>query len=341
LRAFAAASCLTLAIASAGSANAAPEKPLTAVEPVAVTAKPIPFEDGKPVGNRFGKLQWLGTLELSSQSPYFGGYSGIAVSADGSEFIAVSDIGHWLRGRIVSEAGRLAGVAELRQGPLLDAAGKPLVDKSSSDAEGITSAVPGQIEGDTYISFERKHRIAAVTVGKDGPGPATRLVVTPQELTKASPNEGLEAVTVMRAGADKGLVLAFTERLLDGNGDHVGWMLGEAEPRRLLLKRLDDFDVTDAAALPDGGAVFLERCFPCPILSQMRLRRVSAAEIASTGPMSGETLLLAGQVFEIDNMEGLAVHVDDQGRVILTVISDDNFNRRFQRTLLMRFRIDE
>ena len=44
---------------------------------------------------------------------------------------------------------------------------------------------------------------------------------------------------------------------------------------------------------------------------------------------------------EIDNMEGLAVHRNAQGRTILTLISDDNFNRRFQRTLLMQFALVE
>jgi len=41
----------------------------------------------------------------------------------------------------------------------------------------------------------------------------------------------------------------------------------------------------------------------------------------------------------VDNMEAIAVHTDDAGRTVLTVMSDDNFNP-LQRTLLMRFAVD-
>lgn len=300
----------------------------------------IPFETGFPGRTRFGRLEWLGTLELSSESPYFGGYSGIAVSADGSEFLAVSDAGSWLRGRIAaSPEGVLTGVAGLTAGPLLGPDGKPLDTKSDADAEGIASASPGVLEGNTYISFERRHRIVVVNNGPEGPGPVTRQVVLPPEALQASANAGLEAITVLRGGPERGALVAFAEKQLDQAGNHTGWLLGSSTPRRLSLKRIDEFDVTDAAALPDGGVVLLERCFPCPILTQMRLRRLSAEELVSGRLMEGETLLLAGQVYEIDNMEGIALHLDGQGRGILTVISDDNFNRRFQRTLLMRFLI--
>ncbi len=42
--------------------------------------------------------------------------------------------------------------------------------------------------------------------------------------------------------------------------------------------------------------------------------------------------------YDIDNMEGLAVHRTDAGDIILTLISDDNFSP-LQRTLLLQFRL--
>jgi len=39
-------------------------------------------------------------------------------------------------------------------------------------------------------------------------------------------------------------------------------------------------------------------------------------------------------------MEGLAVHQDASGSVVLTLISDDNFSR-LQRTLLLQFTLTE
>ena len=42
----------------------------------------------------------------------------------------------------------------------------------------------------------------------------------------------------------------------------------------------------------------------------------------------------------IDNMEGIAVHKDERGTVV-TIISDDNFNRSIQDTVMFQFRLDE
>jgi hypothetical protein len=40
-------------------------------------------------------------------------------------------------------------------------------------------------------------------------------------------------------------------------------------------------------------------------------------------------------------MEGLSVHTDAGSAVILTMISDDNFNHILQRTVLLQFRLVE
>jgi hypothetical protein len=51
--------------------------------------------------------------------------------------------------------------------------------------------------------------------------------------------------------------------------------------------------------------------------------------------LDGDVLIEADLGFEIDNMEGLAVH-QDGGQTILTLISDDNFSF-IQRTILLEF----
>ena len=53
--------------------------------------------------------------------------------------------------------------------------------------------------------------------------------------------------------------------------------------------------------------------------------------------LDGEVLLEAGNGFAIDNMEGIAVHSSPDGEPVITLISDDNFNRGLQRTLLLQF----
>ena len=57
--------------------------------------------------------------------------------------------------------------------------------------------------------------------------------------------------------------------------------------------------------------------------------------------LDGEALIEVNSLQEIDNMEGLTVHRGVRGRAILTIISDNNFNSTFQRTLLMQFALVE
>ena len=70
----------------------------------------------------------------------------------------------------------------------------------------------------------------------------------------------------------------------------------------------------------------------------MRLRRIPASRIGGNAPMDGKIILEGDLSKQIDNMEGLAVHVDDTGQTILTLVSDDNQNV-FQRTLMLQFAI--
>jgi len=86
------------------------------------------------------------------------------------------------------------------------------------------------------------------------------------------------------------------------------------------------------AALPDGSLIVLERRFRWSEGVKMRLRLIRAA-----GAFDGEVLLEADSGYEIDNMEGLAVHQGARGETVLTLISDDNFNSLLQRTLLLQF----
>ena len=48
-------------------------------------------------------------------------------------------------------------------------------------------------------------------------------------------------------------------------------------------------------------------------------------------------LIQADCGFEIDNMEGIAVHRGRGGETIITLMSDDNFNSLLQRNLLLQF----
>ena len=103
---------------------------------VAVTANAIEaFDNREPSRTRFGALEFRGGLQLTSRTRYFGGISGLHVEPDGSRFVAVTDRGSWLRGRILYENGRPVGVADAEMAPLLGWDGKALAARGWFDAE--------------------------------------------------------------------------------------------------------------------------------------------------------------------------------------------------------------
>ena len=106
------------------------------------------------------------------------------------------------------------------------------------------------------------------------------------------------------------------------------------------LKRTDDFDVSDCAATPDGKLLVLERRFSWARGLAMRIRSVPFAAIKPGALVDGPELIFADMASQVDNMEGLSVHRDPSGAVVLTLISDDNFSP-LQRTLLLQFTLVE
>jgi hypothetical protein len=99
-------------------------------------------------------------------------------------------------------------------------------------------------------------------------------------------------------------------------------------------------DITDAAPLPDGGLIVLERRFRYSEGIKMRIRRVAASEIKPGALIAGDVLLDATDSLNIDNMEAIAVRRRASGETIITLMSDDNFSA-LQRTLIMQFALPE
>jgi len=71
------------------------------------------------------------------------------------------------------------------------------------------------------------------------------------------------------------------------------------------VKRLEGFDVTDSAELPDGGLLILERRFRYNEGVKMRIRRVAASEVKPGALIESQVLLEATDALNIDNMEAI------------------------------------
>ena len=68
----------------------------------------------------------------------------------------------------------------------------------------------------------------------------------------------------------------------------------------------------------------------------MRIRRLAADDIRPGATVDGQMVLFDDHLFQIDNMEGMALRQLPTGEVLITLISDDNHSL-LQRNLLLQF----
>lgn len=286
---------------------------------------------------RFGKLEFRGGLQLTSPTKEFGGLSGLRIERDGSRFLAVSDSGRWLRGRIVYSAATPSGIAEAEMAPMLGADGARLAARGWWDTESLATDDVGNV----YVGIERVHRIVKFDFAKNGFKARGVPIAVPPEFKNMPSNKGIEALAL--APKDHplaGTLIAISEADLDAAGNIRAYFLGGPAPGTFAVKRTDEFDVTDATFLPGGDLLILERRFSWLRGAAVRIRRIAAGALRPGAIVDGEQLLYGDINQEVDNFEGLGVHRTAAGETVLTIISDNNFSP-LQRTLLMQFTLLE
>lgn len=306
--------------------------------PIEISARPIThFNRADPGATRFGALEFRGGLVLSSPEQEFGGWSGLVMEPDGSSLFAISDAGSWLTADVTYQGNRPTGFTRAHLGSLRAIGGRPLDDKREQDAESVTLAEGTLARGMLLIGFERLHRIGRFPIRDREVQPPSGYVKLPAEARSMPRNQGFEALAVLRGGPLQGSLVAFAERYTRGSGYHTGWIWVRGEPQRFQLRDIDEFNITDASALPDGGLLVLERFFRWTSGVKMRIRRLSPSEVTPGARAVGQVLIEADSAFEIDNMEGIAIHRGRAGEAVVSLISDDNFNRFLQRTVFLQF----
>jgi hypothetical protein len=294
------------------------------------------FDIRDPSRRQFGLLEFRGGLVLRAASRHFGGLSAIRVAADGTGFIASTDKGWWLRGRIEYDESRPSGIADAEMAPILGPDGRPLAARGWYDTEAIAE------DGSTlYVAVERVHQLLRFNYGRDGLLARGQPMTLPAAVRSLPANKGIEALVFVPKGLPlAGTLIAISERGLDSAGNTIGFMIGGPKPGGFTVKRSSDYDIGDAALLPRGDVVLLERKFTWTSGLNVRLRRLALADIRPGAVVDGPSLFEADLGHEIDNMEGLSVHRSAAGETVLTLISDDNFSM-LQRTLLLQFVLAE
>lgn len=280
--------------------------------------------------DRIGRLAYRGGFILSSSDERFGGWSDLWVASSGDRLVLLSDAGQVLTLQVAIDAqGAISGIGPAILQPLIDLGARPITARHYADAEGLAPAP----DGGFFVSFERPPRIWHYP---DGAVPFTRrprALTPPPGIDLAPPNGGLEAIAAWPDGS----LVAFAEELHDDAGDIRGWIGGPTDWREFSWP-YEGFRPTGATVAPDGALYVLERRFAFFSFAA-RIRRIARADIVPGTRVESELLAEWSAPDPIDNFEGITCRRGPDGAILLYVISDDNFRRLLQRTLLLCFAV--
>lgn len=263
--------------------------------------------------------RFLSSYEWISDRETFGGYSGISLSADGSDFTLLSDRGHTIVGSLFRHNDQIIGVRSHSPQPL-QIPDELFAKTPKLDAEGLAALASGEF----FVSLEHENRIA-----RRAPDNTWSLLPAHPKINGLARNKGLEALAVSPDGA----LFTIPESSPGWNKPFpvyrytasAGWDTAFQITRALgFLPVGADFD--------DQGALYvLERGFSgFGFFSQ--IRKFNTTRNAA---LNGE-LVMQSHVVQHDNLEGLSVWRAPDGVLRLTMVSDDNFNR-LQKTEIVEY----
>ncbi len=292
---------------------------------IKVEAQPISrLSTTDPDRTRFGSVLFRSGIDLRSPISAFGGFSGLWRSGDGRDIIALADNAQWLKARVETADGRLAGLSGTVLSPLLLSSGTPLRRSRFYDTESLALSANA-----AFVGVERNHAI--IRFERSGAGGLVRGVPmpVPEKMKDLPSNGGLEAIGIApQRSALAGALIGLAE-------GGRGFILTGPRSGTFEVVRSGGYDTTDLAFLPDGDVVVLERRFSLFGGFGCRLRRIEAAAIKPGAEVNGEVIYESEASHQMDNMEGLAVHREGS-EIVLSLISDNNFSS-LQRTLLLEF----
>jgi hypothetical protein len=257
---------------------------------------PIRFDPVRFDAAGFGGLKFAGAWRLGAPDPRFGGLSAIAVDAGG--LVALSDSGVVVRFPKPGKAQPMARIDELSGGP-----GDPGF-KRNRDSESLARDRKGR---GWWVGFENRNQLWLFD-------PQFERVLARGRIGRGWPRTGFEAIA-----QSNGAMLLFPEsggKVLVASLDRSRWLPLPAGP------------VSDAATLPDGSLLVLERGLRFDgfhnRLVQVRRKAGGYLEVRSI-PLG---------VGRFDNVEGVAVERGMAGALRLWLITDDG-HQWPQRTLLL------
>jgi hypothetical protein len=293
---------------------------------LSIQSTPVLLDSSNPDRRRIGALTFLGGWSLTSDTRGFGAISGLNV--DGRLVTALSDNGTITQFRF----GRFGNVSEAENFPVPKGCGT-LVHKFDNDTEGLTRDPE---TGRWWISYEWHNRICrlneTLTSGE--------AVAQPRAIADWPKKKGPE--TLLRLVDGRFLLLAEDDK--DGT-DPVRAVLFDRDPTDpaavatpFSYRPPDGYKPVDAAQLPDGRILVLNRRFSFPELFTNKIAIVPAIDATPPEILEGRVIATLAPPLVADNFEGMSI-TEEGGRPIIWIASDDNF-MRWQRTLLLKFAVN-
>jgi hypothetical protein len=297
-------------------------------EPLVVRSSPVPLQEDQPDRARLGPLRFEAGFALGSADPRFGGFSGLWIAPDGRELMMVSDRGTIWRAGLDHAGDRLVGLTDWQAIDLGRIQGEP---GGRLDAEALAADAD-----DLIIAVEGREPLRRVA--RAAPGAPAQPMPGAAGLTEAGAkagNAGIETLTALPEGG----LLAISEGVLDRPGQLAAWRIDGDRVERLTYALSDGFVPTGADWL-DDRVYLVERRLS--LLDGGFASRLSVLDLAQIGPgavLDGRELARLARPMISENFEGIAVRRGADGRILLYLISDDNFSV-FQRTLLLEFSLE-
>ncbi|SMF61816.1 esterase-like activity of phytase family protein [Allosphingosinicella indica] len=283
-----------------------------------IAFEPVPLDRTDPARRTVGKLRYLGGWSVRSDDPRFGGLSALDVAADG--IIAASDAGWLIRMPLPGQSGRVA-IQALAKGR-----------KQDRDAESMVVH-----DGQAWIGLERANAVWRYSL-TDGRREAA---AEPAKMRGWRGNSGAEAMLRLADGR----FLIFSEGSDDAANSAALLFDGDpAEPDIAAIafryRPPAGYRITDAALLPDGRMIALNRRFRMSEGVSVRVTLSDLSGIAAAKTLTGTEIAAFAAPLTVDNFEGISV-TRERGGAVVWIVSDDNYNPLLQRTLLMKFALED
>lgn len=262
-----------------------------------------------------------GAYDWDEATPGFGGMSGLSVSDAGAALWAASDTGTLFFAQVVrGQDGIIKAIQSRWQDRFLDNFGET-VDGFTADAEDISLGSDGSV----VVAFESYARIAAF----NPPDMHPRAESAWDRFRDHWGNAGFETLALTPDGS----FLVVVEAAVGKEPGYPTFFgkdgIWQAGPR---LPVPDGYQAVGGDFGPDGKFYLLERNVDLLYRFSTRIRRFAY----SGGAFGASETLLQTDYGAMDNMEGISLWRDLQGRVNITLISDDNFSR-FQDTQVIEY----